>query len=123
MFLDDRLREYLEDLTKVEKVSLWNRYCDANGYYDDKIYFTDIDLETMLENLSVSSIFHTLVGNDLSLPCFVWGEDFETGDLQEFFETDDIIEYIIRQNNDLGDNEIRDILDEEDEILEEYEGW
>lgn len=43
MFNIDKIKSEILRLDDSEMASMWNEYCDANGYYDDWIEYNDID--------------------------------------------------------------------------------
>ena len=43
MFNIDKIKEEIINLDENSQVNLWNDYCEANNYYDDRIEHNDID--------------------------------------------------------------------------------
>lgn len=91
MFNIDKIKDEINNLDEGSKVSLWNDYCEANGYYDDMIEYNDTD--ELLYGLKPSEVLDRIDKNDYSQSdryCAVdgWGEyvsfDYVDGDNSPF---------------------------------------
>ena len=122
--LRDKLDEYIYDLTDDQKMWLWNEYCDEANYMDDRI--ESFDEDTINEIFSSpydalrASYFGEVSFNDNYFQFNGYG-NIVTGDVDDFADWDDVISYIIDNDNDLHEPDIREILDEEAESEEEDE--
>nr|WP_297934569.1 hypothetical protein [uncultured Lachnoclostridium sp.] len=109
------LMELLKESTSLAIMQLHNTYCEKNRY-DDYIYFTD-DVEEMIRLQPPRSILRKVGHKDFDFhDRFFWEEfgkyvsfdDINDGE-QVYF--DDIVKYILDNDDDLGDAGIRDILE------------
>lgn len=41
MFDLDKIKEAIEDLSESDKVAMWNRYCENNNYWDERIEYNN----------------------------------------------------------------------------------
>lgn len=120
--LKEKIDEYIYDLRDEQKMWLWNEYCDRAGYSDDAVY--SFDEETINEMFSSpydalrASYFGTVSFNDNYFK-FNGYANLETGDIDDLADFDDMIDYIIDNDDDLGEPDIREIIDEENEEDEE----
>lgn len=116
----EELKELLENLTENELVDVWNEYCDINSYYDDKICYMDW-LDEDLQNKTPTQIID-MIDNDFSLrdnyyKYTIYGiESFD--DASDVVYFDDLANYILDNDEDFDNDEIREFLDE----LNEEEG-
>lgn len=113
--------EKIMDLLKEEgpEKIMWlnNTYCEKN-YYDNYIYPMN-SIEEILEGCSLRYVLQKVAHKDFNIrdrffqtTCtkFVSFDDINDGE-QVYF--DDIAQYIIDNDDDLGDVGIREILEEE----------
>lgn len=120
----EELKELLENLTDSELVEIWNEYCDNNNYYDNRIesmdYFDDImSGKTPLE--IVNSICNDFNTNDDYFVFGVYGcESFNYLD-EEHIYFDDLANYILDNDEDFDNDEIREFLDKLNKEEEEEE--
>lgn len=47
-------KDMILDLDVNDVVTLWNEYCDANDYYDDKVYNNDEDFLELFSPLEIA---------------------------------------------------------------------
>lgn len=64
MFNIDKIKDEINNLDEGSKVSLWNDYCEANGYYGDRIEYNDID--ELCYGLKPSEVLDRIDKNDYS---------------------------------------------------------
>lgn len=64
MFNIDKIKDEINNLDESSKVSLWNDYCEANGYYGDRIECNDID--ELCYGLKPSEVLDRIDKNDYS---------------------------------------------------------
>lgn len=63
--LEEALEQAFDDLSNSEQVDLWNEFCDANRYEDERIYDM-AELDYMLENKTASEVLEMARGNDFN---------------------------------------------------------
>lgn len=130
--LFDTLRNYFTELDDCKIVAVWNEYVRETSCFDDEIFDFD-DMEEMIANSNEGGLFW--------VNCFFYGSDDynkETGanpnrnyftfngygniesfdyiynqysDTFNHIEIDDLINYIIENNDSLYDDGIEEILD------------
>lgn len=109
------LRDVLESLNDYDFVEVWNAY----SYTCDRIYCMD-EFDDVMSNYSASELLECLSGD------FSIYDDFFMDDNCYWIsfncpvvevELDDLIEYIIENDDDFGDYDIRELLDSEDFAL------
>lgn len=115
----EKIMDLLREESPEEIMWFHNTYCERN-HYDDYIYSMS-DVEEMLEGCSLRRVLRKVAHKDFNIrdrffqitaTRFVSFDDIEDGD-QVYF--DDIAQYIIDNDDDLGDVCIREILNEEEE--------
>lgn len=62
MFNIDKIKDAITDLDDSDMVALWNYYCEANNYYDDRIEYNDID--ELLYGLKPSAVLNIVDKNE-----------------------------------------------------------
>ena len=118
---EERLQNIIDNLEDAELISIWNEIQDANSYYEDHIYYM-YEIDELFHDVKVSEFLSNLaddfrVGDDY-FKDGVWGiESFN--DIYDVIDDDEIINYIIGTEEDFGNDDIREILDEEEEEDEE----
>lgn len=131
----NKILDYIKGLDDSDIVTLWNEYCYTTDRYDDEImdcyrleeYAKNTDVMDLLkqfyygthernENSSARPDANYFVfngyGNIISFD-YIYNEYMD-----EFNHVyiDELIDYIIDNDNDLYNDDIRQILDEEEEI-------
>lgn len=114
----------LEALDDDSTVDMWNRYCSEVNYDDEVIY--------SLDEWTINDIFYmqkpwdilrcldgTFNVNDDWFYYNGYGNIVSTYDIFDQVDLDDLADYIIDEENALGNSDIEDILEEAKE--DEYE--
>lgn len=114
------LVDYINDMSDDEIVELHNSYCDAAGCMDDRIY-SMWELDELLEGRTPTDIlcrgFHGDFNPHHEYFWFNGYGNLESADYTAalpIYPTD-IADYILSEKDGLGNDEIQEILDEEDE--------
>lgn len=124
----DAIREYIKNLRDYEQVNLWNDYCEAQNYDDDRIWGMD-EFDDWFYGRSPLEIVRRL---DSSFnPNHAWFYFDGYGDVcstnypeNEIIQQDDIAEYIDESGDSLYDPGIAELLkswDEDDEDPTDYD--
>lgn len=122
---EERIESILKAYKEWDLIDAWNRRSEAYRYDDDYIYPMD-ELDELFYNVKPSEMLSQLSDDfrvrDDFFRCSVFGlESFNYAD--DVVDYEELIEYIINEDDDLMDAEIREILDEceddEDEDDEE----
>ena len=115
-----KLVDYINSMKTDEIVALHNDYCEAAGYDDDRIY-SMCELDEILEGRTPTDILSMgFYGDFRPQHDFFWFNGY--GNLESADRiTDmpifaiDIANYILLKEDSLGNDEIQEILDEEEE--------
>lgn len=114
-----KIVEYIDSMGVDEKLALHNTYCDAANCMDDCIYELD-ELEEVLDGVDKWELVRMIRFGNFDFMKDFWGFDgygnlvsYRAWELPIFAE--DIADYILSEEDALGNDEIQDILDEEDD--------
>ena len=120
--LYEAIDEVVEDLNESEQVELWNEYCDANMYCDDEILSNDLD--DILCGYSPSEVADKLDDAYRTYHQWAWFDGY--GDIcssdyitETAYDKESLIDYMIDDDNSLGNCDIRELLDQYAEEEEE----
>ena len=125
----DELMELLDSMRDQDIVYIWNEYCRETGDDISEIYSMD-DFDELCEGMSPSDIARSIFygcgafeeeefnpnykfvgftgnGNFASF-------DYLSADTARYYP-EDLVDYIIRNDEDFGESDIRDILDGDDD--------
>jgi hypothetical protein len=116
----ENIREVVEDFTENKLVELWNEFCDKN-YYEERIYYlSDDEINDLFSNKTPAELIR--IGKDVDLDnkyfYFHLNELNTTDDIFDVADIDEIVDYIIDNDDDCNDIDIRDLLDELAEVRE-----
>ena len=135
--LYDKIRDYLTGLDDDAIVQIWNEYIHNNNYFDDEIFDAET-MEEIIENSAEGALYWVNrffygsddygtdeasanpnrnffrfngYGNIISFD-YIYNQFDDTF---HHIEVDDMIDYIIENNDSLCDDGIQEILDEKEE--------
>ena len=116
-----KLVDYINSMNDDEVIELHNSYCESAGYEDDRIY-SMCELDELLEGRTPTDILSMgFYGDFRPQHDFFWFNGY--GNLQTAdYVTNmpifaiDIANYILSEEDSLGNDEIQEILDDEDEL-------
>ena len=114
-----KLVDYIDSMGIEEKIALHNTYCDAANYMDDCIYTMD-DMEEILDGVDKWELVRMVQFGDFDCTKDFWGFN-GYGNLVSYnalelpIYAEDIADYILLEEDSLGNDEIQEILDGEDE--------
>ena len=114
----EKLVEYIDSMGIEEKIELHNAYCDAAHGGDDCIYSID-DIEDILDGVDKWELVRMVQFGDFDCTKDFWSfngygnlDSYSAWELPIF--ASDIADYILSEGDSLGNDEIKEILDEED---------
>ena len=117
-----KLVDYINGMGIEEKIALHNTYCDAANCMDNCIYAMD-DMEEILDGVDKWELVRMIRFGDFDFMKEFWGFNgygnlvsYNAWELPMYAE--DIADYILLKEDSLGNDEIQEILDEEDELQE-----
>ena len=115
----EKLVDYINSMGIEEKIALHNTYCDAANCMDDCIYTMD-DLEVILEDVDKWRLVDMIRFGNFDFMKEFWGFNgygnlvsYDSWELPIY--ASDIAGYILLRNDSLGNDEIKEMLDEEEE--------
>ena len=120
--MEAKIREYIESLDSDERKDLWNEYCNASSRTDDWIYsmaeFDDINFGKTPTDIAQCIAF----GDFRITDQYFWFDgyanfascDWIDDDSESPFYTEELVDFIIEEDDDLNDESIREILDEDE---------
>ena len=115
----EKLVEYINSMKTDEIVELHNSYCEAAGYEDDRIYSMD-ELDELLEGRTPMDILlRGFYGDFNPRHAFFWFNGYGNLESADYMSgtpisAEDIADYILSKEDSLGNDEIQEILDDED---------
>ena len=114
----ENIREVVEDFKENKLVELWNEFCDKN-YYEERIYYlSDDEINDFFSNKTPAELIRMGSNVDLDNKYFYFhlGELNTTDNIFDVVDIDELVDYIIDNDNDCNDTDIRDLLDELEEV-------
>ena len=114
-----KIVEYINGMGVEEKIALHNTYCDAANCMDDCIYTMD-DLEEILDGVDKWELVRMVQFGDFDCTKDFWGFN-GYGNLVSYNAWElpvyagDMADFILLKEDSLGNDEIQEMLDEEDE--------
>lgn len=115
----EKLQEIIDNLDETDVIEMWNEACPS----DRDIHYMD-ELDEHFKHASPTNIVDSLV-DGFSTSDYYFAEG-DYGDLESFDDIYDvvddciIIDYMLDMDEDFGNDDIRNILDEE--LTDEEEG-
>ena len=115
-----KLVDYINSMNDEELIELHNRYCEAAGYEDDRIY-SMYELDEILEGRTPTDILSMgFYGDFRPHHDFFWFNGYGNLESADYITdmpiyASDIANYILSEGDSLGNDEIKEILDGEDE--------
>lgn len=113
---EDRILEILKSYKEWDLINAWNTRCENYRYDDDFIYSMD-ELDEFFYDVKPTELLNQLSDDfrvrDDFFRCSVFGlESFNYAD--DVVDYEELVEYIMKEDDDLMDAEIREILDEDE---------
>lgn len=112
-----KLVDYINGMSIDEKIALHNGYCDATNNPDDSIYEMD-ELEEILDGVDKWTLVNMLRFGDFDFMKDFWGfngygnlDSYNARELPIF--ASEIADYILANEDALGNDEIQYMLDRE----------
>lgn len=120
----EKIVELIENMSAGDMVQVHNEWCDKAGYMDNWIYSMD-EFDEILSGMTPWEVARAAYYSGKFCPAndYFWfngygnleSDDFPLGQVW----ADDIADYCIDNDADLYNDEIREVLDEEEEESEE----
>ena len=115
----EKLIDCIDSMGIEEKIALHNAYCNAANCMDDRIYTMD-EMEEILDGVDKWELVRMAQFGDFDCTEEFWGVN-GYGNLVSYnawelpIYASDIAGYVLLRGDSLGNDEIQEILDEEDE--------
>lgn len=114
-----KLVDYINDMSNDEMVELYNRYCEAS-HCRDAIIYNACELDEVLEGRAPIDILSMGFSGDFNPQrSYFWFNGYGNLESADFDDTPvyppEIVDYMLRTEDGLGNDEIQYMLDEEDE--------
>ena len=112
------IRVAVEDFRENKLVELWNEFCDKN-YYEEVIYYlSDDEINDFFSNKTPAELIRMGSNVDLDNKYFYFhlNELNTTDNIFDVVDIDELVDYIIDSDNDCNDTDIRNLLDELEEV-------
>ena len=121
--IEDLVFNTIDNMSDSEMIELWNEYCGDNGYYDDRIeYFDEGVFNDLMAGKTPYEIYQIIDNSDISFfddYCHYDGYELNTfSDVYDSIDIDDLVKWVIEEENDLCNFEIDELynkLSNEDE--------
>ena len=114
-----KLVDYINGMGVEGKIALHNAYCDAANCMDDCIYAMD-DMEEVLYGVDTWKLVSMMKYGNFDFNDDFWRingygnlDSYDAWELPIF--PDDIADYILSEKDSLGNDEIQEILDKEED--------
>ena len=114
-----KLVDYINGMGVDEKIALHNTYCDAANCMDNCIYSMD-EMEEILDGMDTWKLVDMMRYGNFDFQNDFWGFNgygnlvsYNAWELPVYAE--DIADYVLLKEDSLGNDEIQEILDEEEE--------
>lgn len=112
------IKVVVEDFKENKLVELWNEFCDKNCYEERIWYLSDYEINDLFSNKTPAELIR--MGKDVDLDnkyfYFHLDELNTTNNIFDVVDIDELVDYIIDNDNDCNDIDIRDLLDELEEV-------
>ena len=121
--IEDLVFDTINNMSDSEMIDLWNEYCGDNGYYDDRIeYFDEGVFNDLMSGKTPYEIYQIIDNSDISFfndYCRYDGYELNTfSDIYDSIDIDDLVKWVIEEENDLCNFDIDELynkLSDEDE--------
>lgn len=124
MDIQEKIKEVIEEMTENEKISLWGNYCNEDSRMDDYIYSME-EFDEIFSGSLPWEIARTCYysGNFCPAHDYFWfngygnaeSSDFPSLDSKSPFYIDEIVSYIVDNENSLYNDDIQAALDERED--------
>ena len=122
----EMIKDLLENMSESQLYIIVNEYSDKTNYYDDRIYDMD-EFDEIMSGMSPSDIATKIFYGDFrpndNYFKFDGYANLESFDyISDEVDLEEIADYIVDNDEDFDNSDIREILDEENEEDEEEGG-
>lgn len=123
--MKERLQDLFNTMTTDEMIYIHNNYCDAVNAYDDRIYLMD-EFDEIMDGVKPWEIAWSVFFGSFN-PTYDYFkfngygnlESVYEYELKDYIDIDEIIDYIINNDDALYNDDVQEILDEFEELEDE----
>lgn len=120
--MEERIKEIIEEMSTEDKVELWNEYCDSEYRFDDRIYSMEEFNEIMSGREPLDIAMTCYFGDFDPTHKYFWFNGYANlesaygidGEKSPFY-IDDLVDYIVENEEDFGNDDIAEVLEGEEE--------
>lgn len=115
--IENLVTDTINNMSDSELIDLWNEYCGDNGYYDDRIeYFDEGVFNDLMSGKTPYEIYQIIDDSDISCfddYCRYDGYELNTfSDIYDSIDIENLVEWIIEEENDLCNSDIDGLYNE-----------
>ena len=114
----ENIKEVVEDFREEKLVELWNEFCNKNYYEEVICYLSDDEINDYFSNKTPAELIRMGSNVDLDNKYFYFhlNELNTTDNIFDVVDIDELVDYIIDNDYDCNDTDIRNLLDELEEV-------
>ena len=114
----ENIRAVVEEFKEGKFVELGNEFCNKNCYEEVIYYLSDYEINDLFSNKTPAELIRMGSNLDLDNKYFYFhlNELNTTDNIFDVIDIDELVDYIIDNDNDCNDTDIRDLLDELEEV-------
>lgn len=116
---EQRIEDEINDMPLDNQCWLWNEYCNNNCYYDDTVY-TDMEFDELCYGLTPTEIIEKY-GENSCVPSYYQFTMYGMEEWEGIDYVNDVVDYILDNEDDLDNIDIECLLDEYREELDALE--
>ena len=117
--MEEKIKKIIEEMRDDDKLSLWNKYCGLNNLYNDYIYYME-EFDTIMDGEEPWKIVRWCYFGEFNpTHQYFWFNDYgnleSTDYIDDKIDIDEIVDYIIDNEEDFVYTEIMEALEEMEE--------
>ena len=120
--MEERIKEIIEEMSTEDKIALWNEYCDSANRTDDWIYSME-EFDEQCSGMTPTEIAQSILYGDFRInDNYFWfngyanleSDNWIEGEKSPFY-IDELVDYIVENEEDFGNDDIAEVLEGEEE--------
>ena len=120
--MKEKIKEIIEEMSTEDKVVLWNVYCGSANRIDDWIYSME-EFDEQCFGMTPTEIAQSILYGDFRInDNYFWfngyanlESDYDIDGEKSPFYIDELIDYIVENEEDFGNDDIAEVLEGEEE--------
>lgn len=119
----ENILEILQELDDETLLTVWNEYCDEDNMFDDHIYWND-EFNEVFQNRFPEDIAQVICNGEFSIndEYFTfngYGNLKSSSNVNNLICIEDLVNFILRNNETFNIDELGELLEEENYLEEE----